>query len=225
MSIFFASFPNFLMHFPNLQIERRLRKEGYRRIVGLDEVGCGSLAGPVMAGAVVLPLSIRLPGLRDSKLLSVSQREKMSDLIIERSEAWAIGEASVEEISEIGIRRATFLAMRRAFEQISGVDFLLVDAWHIPDVSLPQCGIIRGDQSVCSIAAASVVAKVVRDDRLRALAKIYPKYGFEIHKGYATEAHRKAIEAHGPCAIHRKTWKPFKQRQTAVMSENFNVSH
>jgi len=191
------------MQTPTFHHERELLAAGYACIVGVDEVGAGALAGPVVAAAVVLPLASRLKLIRDSKLLSASQREGLFDLICEKSDAFAIGMASTEEIQECNIRGATLLAMRRAVEQIEGVDFALVDAWSIPGISIPQRGIVRGDQSVKSIAAASIIAKVHRDRLMCDFANDYPEYGFDIHKGYGTKMHREALKLHGPCPIHR----------------------
>lgn len=195
---------------PTFQFERELQKLGHQAIVGVDEAGCGALAGPVVAGAVILPLNSRLSLIRDSKLLSPRQREGLFDLIVERSTAWAAGSASVEEITCLGLRPATYLAMRRALEQIPQIDFVLVDAWTLPNLPHPQRGIIKGDRLVKSIAAASIIAKVTRDRFMKTLAEDYPVYGFEIHKGYGTSFHRQAIIEHGPCPHHRLTYKTFK---------------
>lgn len=195
---------------PTFQYERALLAQGYQTIVGVDEVGCGALAGPVFAGAVVLPLRSSLGSLRDSKLLSQKQREILYPLITERATAWAVASASVEEIFEIGIRQATFLAMRRAVQQIRAAEVLLVDAWKIPQVDLPQINVIRGDRQIKSIAAASVVAKVTRDRLMATYAEQFPVYGFEKHKGYGTASHRLAIQQHGPCLIHRLGYKLFQ---------------
>ncbi|MBI2473400.1 ribonuclease HII [Candidatus Uhrbacteria bacterium] len=188
---------------PTFKYERMLAGHGYRRIVGVDEAGCGALAGPVVAGAVILPLNSRIGGLRDSKLLSESQREELYTLITARAVAWSIGSASVDEIYALGIRQANYLAMRRAVEDLSGIDYALVDAWTIPDLSCPQKGIIRGDQSVKSIAASSIIAKVTRDRLMKTLSQQYPGYGFEKHKGYGTIEHKQAISLQGLCDIHR----------------------
>lgn len=198
------------MRNPTFQIERELQAQGYQVIVGVDEAGCGALAGPVVAGAVVLPLSSRLGLLRDSKLLNPRQRATLFELICERATAFATGLASVEEIAELGIRPANLLAMRRAVDQIRDADFVLVDAWTIPGISIPQRGIIRGDLTIKSIAAGSIIAKVTRDRIMVEFARQYPEYGFEEHKGYGTAAHKAAIKCHGPCLIHRLGWRPFQ---------------
>jgi ribonuclease HII len=195
---------------PTFQYERMLIAQGFRMIVGVDEAGCGALAGPVSAGAVVLPLNSRLGALRDSKLLSPEQRDVLYPLIIKKAIAWAVGIASVEEIAQFNIRGATFLAMRRAVAQIEGTQVLLVDAWKIPAIDLPQYNIVRGDLLIKSIAAASVVAKVTRDRMMRELHDQYPDYRFDMHKGYGTDFHRRAIETYGPCPIHRLSYKIFE---------------
>ncbi len=191
---------------PSFKIERELLAAGYEWVVGVDEVGCGALAGSVMAGAVVLPVDSRIGALRDSKLLDGRAREALYPMIVEKARAWAVGEASVEEIDELGIRPATLLAMRRAIEGLARVDYVLVDAWTIPSICFPQRGIIRGDLTVKSIAAASILAKVTRDRLMCALAREFPVYGFDRHKGYGTLAHRHAIEIHGLCSLHRRSF-------------------
>lgn len=194
---------------PTFKIERELAARGFRRVVGVDEAGCGALAGPVVAAAVILPIDSRIGGIRDSKLLGERRREELYGLILERAVAWAVGVASVEEIATLNIRGADLLAMRRAVEAIGSVEYVLVDAWTIPGITAPQRGIIRGDQSVKSIAAASIIAKVTRDRMMRELAQEFPQYGFEIHKGYATKRHREAIKQYGSCEHHRLTYKTF----------------
>ncbi len=195
---------------PSFAYERALFAQGFRLIVGVDEVGCGALAGPVMAGAVVLPIDSRLGGIKDSKLLSEKQREDLYPRILDRAQAWAIGSASVEEITALGLRPATLLAMRRAVEQIANADFVLVDAWTIPQVVVPQRGVTRGDRKIKSIAAASIIAKVTRDRLMKELAQQYPEYGFDVHKGYGTKMHRATIVKYGPCEIHRLGYEMFR---------------
>jgi ribonuclease HII len=195
---------------PTFQFERELAALGYKAVVGIDEVGCGSLAGPVVAGAVVLPPTFRFAGLRDSKLLTALARERLSEEIKEKARSFAIGEADITEIASVGLRRATLLAMRRALEKIKEIDFVLVDAWQIPGIELPQKGIIRGDRTVKSIAAASIVAKVYRDAMMDDYDKEYPEYGFAEHKGYSTKKHLEAIKRFGPCSIHRTGWRTFQ---------------
>ncbi len=195
--------------YPNFEQEKALLQQGFNFIVGVDEAGVGSLAGPLVAAAVVLPLSSRIGELDDSKTKSKKAREALYELILDRSAAYAVGETSVEEINLLGIRPANYLAMRRAIEQIPGADFALVDAWTIPELLIPQHGIIKGDHLVKSIAAASIIAKVTRDRIMQKIAEKYPEYGFEIHKGYGTALHRQRIEEFGPCAMHRVSWGCF----------------
>ncbi len=179
-------------------------------IVGVDEAGSGSLAGPLVAGAAVVSVDSRMAGLRDSKLMTPAAREEMYAEIVEGATAWAVGSVSVEEIAALGLRPANLLAMRRAVEGIAGADYALVDAWTIPGLAIPQRGIVHGDRLVKSIAAASIVAKVTRDRMMVELSKRFPEYGFEVHKGYATKAHLEAIGLHGPCEIHRMGYKTFR---------------
>ncbi|PJE76861.1 ribonuclease HII [Candidatus Uhrbacteria bacterium CG10_big_fil_rev_8_21_14_0_10_48_16] len=183
--------------------------QGYHRIVGVDEAGCGALAGPVVAAAVILPIDSRIGSIKDSKLMSEHRREEVYPILIERATAWAVGFASVEEIMQLNIRGANLLAMQRAVRAIENVEYALVDAWTIPGLTFPQRGIIRGDATVKSIACASVIAKVTRDRFMKELAQHVPQYGFEIHKGYGTKMHREAIAQYGPCEHHRLTYKTF----------------
>jgi ribonuclease HII len=196
---------------PTFRLERELKALGYRAIVGVDEAGCGALAGPVVAGAVILPLDSRIGRLHDSKLLSARRREEVYEQVVVRSNAWAAGIVSVEEIFEIGIRPATFLAMRRAIEGLPDADYLLVDAWTIPGINIKQRGIIKGDRLVKSIAAGSIIAKVTRDRIMKAMHKEFPAYGFHEHKGYGTRKHRAMISENGPSRFHRLNYKTFRQ--------------
>lgn len=195
---------------PNFLLEKQAFSKGYRCIVGVDEVGCGALAGPVFAAAVVLPTNSTISGLNDSKKLTEKKREELFEQIKEEAEQFAIGQASIEEIAQLNIRQATFLAMRRAILEISGVDFILVDGWEISRCALPQQVVIKGDQKVKSIAAASILAKVSRDRLMKGFHEQYPVYGFDAHKGYATQKHRDAIKEHGACPIHRLSYKTFQ---------------
>ncbi|TAK04315.1 ribonuclease HII [Patescibacteria group bacterium] len=199
---------------PTFLVERELRKRGFCAIAGVDEAGTGALAGPVVAGAVIFPFDSRLGKVRDSKLIQEGAREELYELVIARSSAHAVGIAEVEEIASVGLRRATLNAMRRAVEAIAAVDYVLVDAWTIPGITIPQHGIIRGDRTVKSIAAASIIAKVTRDRLMRALAQEHPAYGFDIHKGYATAEHRLAIRKEGPCPVHRLSYRSFLPMDT-----------
>lgn len=197
---------------PDLDEERTLLARGFRRIAGLDEVGCGCWAGPVLAAAVILPAGVELELARDSKSLSPAQRERAAADIKTKALAWAVGQASAAEIDAINIRRAAALAMERAVESLPvRPEFLLIDAFRLPAVDLPQKNIIRGDAAVVSIAAASIIAKVARDALLADLAEKHPGYGFENHKGYGTREHRDALSRLGPCPEHRLTYQPVRR--------------
>jgi ribonuclease HII len=189
--------------------EKALAAAGYKRVFGLDEVGVGPLAGPVVAGAVCLPVEYDLEGLYDSKKISEKTRARLDAQIKEQAIVWAVAEASVDEINSIGIRQATFLAYSRALERVGNFDFLLVDAWAIPRVSCAQKGIVRGDSKIASIAAASIIAKVFRDNLMSEFHLKYPAYGFDKHKGYGTPLHLDAIRKYGPCDLHRTSWSVF----------------
>lgn len=180
-----------------------MKERGYQFVVGVDEAGAGALAGPVVAGAVILNDAQPIEGLGDSKLLTEKKRERLYTEIILHAQAWAFGMATVEEIELLGIRPANYLAMRRAIEKIPDAQFALVDAWTIPQLQIPQQGIIRGDKSIACIAAGSIIAKVTRDRMMQDLHMQFPEYGFNIHKGYGTKAHRDAIAKHGASPQHR----------------------
>ena len=176
-------------------------------ICGVDEAGRGPLAGPVCAAAVILPKYLELPGLTDSKKLSDKKRRELFPLIQEQAVAYGIGFASEQEIDEINILQATFLAMKRALTQLAvKPDLALIDGNRETDFGLPVKTVVKGDSLSANIAAASVLAKVSRDDVMLELAKQYPQYGFDIHKGYGTRAHYAALEAYGPSPIHRRSF-------------------
>ena len=188
-------------------IEEACREEGYTVICGVDEAGRGPLAGPVCAAAVILPDHLELPGLNDSKKLSDKKRRELFPLIKEQAIAYGIGLASHEEIDEINILQATYLAMERAIAQLEGkADLALIDGNRAKDFGLPVKTVVKGDSLSASIAAASILAKVTRDDMMEAYAGEYPGYGFEIHKGYGTKAHYAALTEKGPSPIHRMTF-------------------
>lgn len=185
------------------------RKYGDRftAICGIDEAGRGPLAGPVVAGACILPPDVEILYLNDSKKLSEKKREVLFQEIQEKALAWGVGIVSPERIDEINILQATFEAMRKAVEQMELTpDLLLVDAVTIPQVKIKQVGIIKGDAKSVSIAAASILAKVTRDRLMVQYDKAYPQYGFAGHKGYGSQAHIAALQEHGPCPIHRRTF-------------------
>ncbi len=196
---------------PTFTEERALIERGITIIAGVEEVGCGCWAGPVYAAAVILPIDSRIGLIRDSKTLSASQRERVAEPIKEGATAWAVGIASVEEIDVMNIRRASGLAMLRAIEQlVVRPEFVLIDAFKIPGLTIPSKSIIHGDLKVKSIAAASVIAKVARDAQMKILDQEYPGYGFADHKGYGTRQHQEALKKLGPCSIHRKSFAPIK---------------
>ncbi|MFV0388186.1 MAG: ribonuclease HII [Pyrinomonadaceae bacterium] len=183
--------------------------EGFTRIAGLDEVGRGCLAGPVVAAAVILDQSKPLPkGLNDSKKLTRNQREEISKEIYEHALAFAVGQVEAGEIDRINILEATKKAMLLAIERIiPSPDFLLIDALHLKNTSTNQKSIIKGDGISASIAAASVIAKVYRDELMKKYALEFPEFGFESHKGYGTKQHFTAIRKFGATRIHRKSFK------------------
>ena len=189
------------------EIENSLYAEGYKLICGVDEAGRGPLAGPVCAAAVILPKCLELPGLNDSKKLTDKKRRELFPIIKEQAIAYGIGLASHEEIDEINILQATYLAMERAIAQLEGkADFALIDGNRAKEFGLPVRTVVKGDSLSASIAAASVLAKVTRDDIMLEMAKEYPEYGFEVHKGYGTKAHYEALRAHGHSPIHRMSF-------------------
>ncbi len=188
------------------EYERRYRDE-YKYICGIDEVGRGPLAGPVVAGAVILPTDCDILYLNDSKQLSAAKREELCAEIKEKAVAWATAEVSWEIIDEINILNATYEAMRRAIQSLNVIpDYLLNDAVTIPGVDIGQCPIIKGDAKSVSIAAASIVAKVTRDAKMTEYDSIYPGYGFASNKGYGSSEHIKALKELGPCPIHRRSF-------------------
>ena len=189
------------------EIEECCRAEGFDLICGVDEAGRGPLAGPVCAAAVILPHGLEIPGLTDSKKLSDKKRRELFPIIQQEAIAYGIGLASREEIDEINILQATFLAMERALAALSvRPELALIDGNREKDFGLPVKTVVKGDSLSMNIAAASVLAKVTRDDLMLELAKEYPQYGFDIHKGYGTRAHYDALRAYGPCPIHRTTF-------------------
>lgn len=192
-----------------IEFENQAISEGFRLIAGVDEVGRGCLAGPVVAAACILDLSKPLPeGLNDSKKLSEKKRLKLNEEIIENAVCYAVAEVQADEIDKINILQATKKAMRLAVEKLQpNADFLLIDALQLKEVKLPQKGIIKGDAISASIAAASIIAKTYRDNLMHEMCKIYPAYGFSKHVGYGTKAHFEAIKQHGACDIHRKSFK------------------
>ncbi len=189
------------------EIEDGFFAEGIRVICGVDEAGRGPLAGPVCAAAVILPEHLQIPGLTDSKKLTDKKRRELFPLIKEQAVAYGIGFASEKEIDEINILQATFLAMQRALEQLPQTpELVLIDGNRAKDFGLPVKTVVKGDSLSANIAAASILAKVTRDDLLLEMDAAYPEYGFAIHKGYGTKAHYEALRAYGPCPTHRMTF-------------------
>ena len=189
------------------EIEDGFYAEGVTYICGVDEAGRGPLAGPVCAAAVILPEHMQIPGLTDSKKLTDKKRRELYPIIKEQAIAYGIGFASEKEIDEINILQATFLAMQRALDQLSvRPDLALIDGNREKDFGLPVKTVVKGDSLSANIAAASVLAKVTRDDLMEKMALEYPQYQFEIHKGYGTKAHYAALTEHGPSPIHRMTF-------------------
>ena len=190
-------------------IENALRRWGFYRIAGSDEVGRGCLAGPVVAGVVVLDPDAHIPGLADSKMLSADERERLNDLIKARALAWSVCFVEPAEIDALNIHRASLEAMRRAVMAIAPLpDAVLVDAFRIPELPIAQRGVLHGDRRCAAIAAASIVAKVSRDRQMMTEHVNDPRYGYNRHKGYATAEHRAAVERFGYSSLHRRSFKP-----------------
>ncbi|MBQ7064740.1 MAG: ribonuclease HII [Firmicutes bacterium] len=189
--------------------ENRLRDKGYRLIAGLDEVGRGPLAGPVVTAAVILPPDSELviPGVDDSKKLTAKRREALYEEITAQAIAWSIGIMDVDTIDRVNILQATRLAMEQAVGRLQPQpEVLIIDALELHGVTIPQMPLIHGDALSVSVAAASIVAKVTRDRMMEELDKIYPEYGFASNKGYGSAAHIAALKEHGPCPVHRRTF-------------------
>ncbi len=199
---------------PDLSFELALWEAGLTAVAGIDEAGRGALAGPVAAGAVILPPEVRmakyLKGVRDSKQMAPNQREVMREKILKYAVSWGVGFASAEEIDQMGILPATRLAARRALERLTlPPAHLLLDYLFLPEIPLPQTALIKGDCRSLSIAAASILAKTSRDAHLRELELVYPGYGFASNKGYGTQAHREALRRLGESPVHRLSFALF----------------
>lgn len=191
-----------------LPLEQRLLAQGFSYVAGVDEAGRGCLAGPVVAAAVIFAPQVSLPGVNDSKVLSAEAREALFLPVQQAALAFGIGQASAQEIDQINILQATFLAMRRALEQLQpAADFVLVDGNQSVPILTPQRTVVQGDARCFSIAAASILAKVARDRLMVQAATQFPGYGFELHKGYGTDVHREAIVRLGPTLLHRLTFR------------------
>ena len=189
------------------EIENSYFDKGIKLICGVDEAGRGPLAGPVCAAAVILPAGLQIPGLNDSKKLTDKKRRELFPIIKENAIAYGIAFASHTEIDEINILQATYLAMERAISQLSVKPQLaLIDGNRAKDFGVPVQTVVHGDSLSASIAAASILAKVTRDEYMEQMAQEYPAYGFDIHKAYGTKAHYEALRTHGPCEIHRMSF-------------------
>jgi ribonuclease HII len=190
------------------RLENAIRRTGVQFVAGVDEVGRGCLAGPVMAGAVVLDPDRLVSGIADSKLLSAEERERLFDEIVQSALAWTVTRVDAAEIDRINIHRASLQAMRDAVLALAPVPgFVLVDGFRIPGLSMPQRALIGGDRRSSAIAAASILAKVTRDRVMVSLHTEDPRYGFDQHKGYATRQHLDAVARFGYSSVHRKTFR------------------
>ena len=195
--------------FARRTLENTFRRLGFWRVAGVDEVGRGCLAGPVVAGVVVLDPDRHIPGLRDSKQTTVAERERLYDQIVDRATAWAVSSAEPADIDTLNIHRASLDAMRRAVLALTPLpDLVLVDAFRIPNLLMAQRGVLHGDSRCAGIAAASIIAKVTRDALMRELHDRDPRYGFDRHKGYATADHLAAVARYGYSDVHRRSFRP-----------------
>jgi ribonuclease HII len=190
-------------------LENALRRWGFHLVAGCDEVGRGCLAGPVVAGAVILDPGRHIPGLFDSKMTTLLERERLYDVIIRKALAWAVASSPPSEIDRINIHRASLDAMRQAVGMLVPLpDMVVVDAFRIPDLLMAQVGVPKADRKVSAVAAASIVAKVTRDREMRLHHEADPRYGYDRHKGYATAEHLAAVALHGYSPLHRRSFKP-----------------
>ena len=198
---------------PSFDIEDAIYEEGYEYVCGCDEAGRGPLCGPVVAAAVILPRGLIIEGLDDSKKLTEKKRERLYGEIIEKALAYAIREASPEEIDEYNILNASMLAMRRAVDALQiKADYALIDGNCSRGFEIPTLTVVKGDSRSYSIAAASILAKVTRDRECIELDRLYPEYGIAKHKGYPTKDHMDAVRAHGPAPIYRKSFLKFLEK-------------
>src|SRR5688572_4114690 len=190
-------------------LENALRRYGFYRIAGVDEVGRGCLAGPVVAAAVILDPDRYIPGICDSKTTTLLQRERLYTLITRKAVAWCVASADPREIDTLNIHRASLEAMRRAVMGIAPLpDMVLVDAFRVPELYMPQRGVLHGDRRCSAIAAASIVAKVTRDREMMQHHAADPRYGYDRHKGYATAEHLAAVAQFGYSTLHRRSFRP-----------------
>lgn len=203
---------------PNNKIETELQALGYRYIAGVDEAGRGAWAGPIVAAAVILPPGCLLPGVRDSKLLTSKQREKLFPQITAIALDWAVSFLSQKQIDRLGIQLANRTVIQRAIAKLKKhrPHYVLVDHYRFPDWPILHRGITHGDRLVTTIAAASIIAKVSRDRWMAKQDKLYLQYGFGQHKGYGTKYHQKILARIGPCTLHRRSYQPIKTILSAV---------
>lgn len=202
--------------YPDLSFEIECWRKGILAVGGADEAGRGAWAGPVAAAAVILPsdqsILTKLNGVRDSKMMSPRQREKWAEVILQAAVAWGVSLVDSTEIDRMGILPATRLAFMQAIRQLApSPQQMLLDYIELPELKIPQIGLVKGDARCLSIAAASVLAKTSRDQFMRELDVQYPEYGFAFHKGYGTQLHQNALEKWGPCPVHRMSYKPVQR--------------
>ena len=198
---------------PDLSLEQALHARGILRVAGIDEAGRGPLAGPVAAAAVILPRNFSCSGLDDSKKLSATARRRLFDQLTKDPDIiWSVATADHEEIDSINILQATHLAMRRAVEGLrEKPDHCLIDGLPLRQFICPHDGIVKGDSISLSISAASIIAKVTRDDIMQEIDREFPQFGFAKHQGYGTKLHLEALRIHGPCRYHRRSFQPVAQ--------------
>lgn len=195
-----------------LSFEKETWKQGIAFIAGIDEAGRGPLAGPVVAVAAILPRKTRIPPVNDSKQLSEKQRIELKNLLLDLPGfRYAVSEIQADEIDRLNILKATHLAMRRAVLQLPETEIAFVDGLRVPDMPVKCRFIVKGDAKSASIASASIIAKIHRDEIMMGYAEKYPEYGFDRHKGYGTADHLEALKKHGPCPIHRKSFAPVRE--------------
>lgn len=201
---------------PTKKEENKLYASGYQFIAGVDEVGRGAWAGPLVAAAVILPARHNIKGINDSKKLKPEQREKLYVQITRSALSWSVHLVHHDEIDKIGIGQANHQAIQKAIKKLKpSADYVLIDALKVQLGNTPSQSIIKGDEKIISIAAASIIAKVTRDQLMAGWHKLYPAYQFHIHKGYGTERHAKALKKHGPSPIHRQSFLPIKRLMRA----------
>lgn len=192
-----------------LKLERKLWDEGFTLVAGVDEVGRGALAGPLLAAAVILRRNGRLGDLRECKQVPPQKREELYDRVLDGAVTWNIAAVEPQDIDRMGLHKANIEALREAVLGLSPApDFVLSDCFRLPDMPVPSLGIVGGDATSLSVAAASIVAKVTRDRLMREYHPMYPAYGFDRHVGYSTAEHMDAVRRHGPCPIHRRSFAP-----------------